>query len=120
MTAPQSRKTPKSVLFLAPFATEDAEKNNLLLYTNWLQQSYLFKESWSKGRGGGDGGKKLKKIDKLQVTCWEGRKDEEGERPYIFIFPTLSVFQKLIFSGSVCLGCTDFLSGKQLFDSAGR
>lgn len=74
MTAPQSRKTPKSVLFLAPFATEDAEKNNLLLYTNWLQQSYLFKESWSKGRGGGDGGKKLKKTRQIAGNLLGGKK----------------------------------------------
>lgn len=64
--------------------------------------------------------KQQKKIEKLQVTCWEGRKDEEEERPCICIFPTMWIFQKWTFSGSVCMGCTDILSGKQLFDSAGR
>lgn len=50
-----------------------------------------------------------------------GKKDEEGERPYIYFFSTISIFhQKWKFSVSICMGCTDFLSDKQLFDSACR
>lgn len=38
-----------------------------------------------------------------------------------FFFSTISIFhQKWKFSVSICMGCTDFLSDKQLFDSACR
>lgn len=64
--------------------------------------------------------KEQKKISKSQVTCGEGRKDEEGERPYICIFPTMPIFHgKWFFSGNVCTDLVD-LSDKQLSHSAIR
>lgn len=96
MTAPQSRKSSKPVIFLASSATEDAEKNNLLLCTCWLWQSCSRRDGAREGEGEMEETTE-KKVDKLQGTFWEGRKDEEGERPYYLYFPYNINFSKMKF-----------------------